>query len=196
MKTPLILLAATICVAACKNPDNGAASSQTTTTSTNLQGEKTNVDRGATAPAGLSQKDKDFVTKAAEGGLLEVQLGQVVDKQAQAADVKAFGQRMVSDHTQADNDLKQLAQTKGLALPTQLDSDHQSTFDKMAKLSGPKLDKKYADDMVDDHEEDIKEFQDEAKNGQDPDVKAFAAKTVPILQSHLQEAKDLKAKHK
>lgn len=182
MKTTLILLAATICVAACKKPESETVSQVTTTLTP--------------APvAQLADKDKDFINKAVEGGMLEVQLGHVVTKQAASPDVKTFGQEMIKDHNAADSDLKTLASTKGLILPTALDSSHQATLDKISGLGGAKLDNEYASDMVDDNDDFVKSFSDEAQNAKDPDVKAFAAKNLPLLQSRLQEAKDLKAKH-
>lgn len=145
--------------------------------------------------AGLADEDRKFVTKAAQGGMLEVALGRHVEQNAESPDVRNFGQRMVTDHSRAEEELRNLAQAKGVTVPTQLDSDHRATYDKLAKLQGAKLDKEYSDDMVDDHEEDVKEFERASRDLKDPELRAWAAKTLPTLQSHLATARDLKAKH-
>jgi putative membrane protein len=103
---------------------------------------------------------------------------------------------MVADHTNAANELQQLATKKGVALPSAMDSSHQSDLDKLSKLNGAKLDKEYTDDMVDDHEEDVKEFRKAAQEVKDPDLRAWAAKMIPTLENHLSMARDLKAQVK
>jgi putative membrane protein len=148
---------------------------------------------GATTTA-LASEDKEFMTKAAIGGMLEVRLGQQAAQKGLSADVKAFGNRMVTDHGKANDELKQLASKKGFMLPTELDENHKEKVDELSKLTGAKFDREYAKDMVDDHEEDVKEFKDAAKNAKDPDLRAWAGKTLPILEDHLKMAKDMKAK--
>lgn len=149
-----------------------------------------------TEPSGLTKSDREFVTKAAQGGMLEVALGQHVSRNASSADVKDFGQRMVTDHSVADEELKNIAASKGVSIPTQLDSDHRATYDKLAKLQGTKLDSEYTEDMVDDHEEDVKAFDRASRELEDPELRAWAAKTLPTLEGHLATARDLKAKHR
>jgi putative membrane protein len=138
-----------------------------------------------------SAKDSTkFATKAAEGGMAEVALGKLALERASNPAVKEFGQRMVIDHTAGNNELKALAAKKSIQLPTDLSSDQKSMMEKLGKLSGPEFDKEYMSDMVKDHEEDVEEFKTQADKGNDRDVKAFAAKTLPTLQSHLQMARD------
>lgn len=137
-----------------------------------------------------------FVMKAAHGGLAEVKLGQLATEKALSADVKAFGQQMVDDHGKANDELKQLAASKGITLPTDLDATHQATYDRLSKLSGAEFDRAYMADMVKDHHEDVNEFRRESKSGSDPDVKAWAAKTLPTLEHHLQMAESTNAKVK
>lgn len=144
----------------------------------------------------LSSEDREFMTEAAQGGMLEVALGNAVASKATSPEVKAFAQRMVTDHGKANSELKQLAAKKGVTLSTQLDSKHNAKVEEMSELSGAKLDKEYADDMVDDHEDDVKEFRKASQNVKDPDLKAWAAKRLPILESHLAMAKDVEAKTK
>jgi putative membrane protein len=130
-----------------------------------------------------------FASKAAQGGLAEVEMGRLAAQRAGDPEVKAFGERMVADHSKANAELKSVASKKGLQLPTDMNSEQKSEMDKLAKLSGAEFDKEYMSAMVDDHEEDVKEFETQAKDGNDADIKTFAGKTLPTLQQHLQMAK-------
>jgi len=140
--------------------------------------------QGSSVPSG----DKHFMEKAAIGGLAEVQLGNLAQQKAASDQVRQFGMRMVQDHTKANDELKRLASSKGLQLPSAVDAKHQQVADKLSKMTGADFDKAYMSDMVSDHKEDIGEFKKEANGGKDPDLKAFAAKTLPTLQEHLQMA--------
>lgn len=135
--------------------------------------------------------DKKFAQKAAIGGLEEVELGKLAVQKASSDAVKQFGQRMIDDHTKANDQLKQVAEKEGINLPQSLDSKHQSKVDKLSKLSGPEFDKAYMKNMVKDHEKDVSEFKNEAQNGSDPNIKQFASTTLPTLEQHLAAAKDL-----
>jgi putative membrane protein len=137
--------------------------------------------------AQLDKKDREFIEKAAAGGMLEVQAGQMAEQKAQSADVKSFGGMLVTDHTAANEELKALAQKKGVALPTALPKKDQKKLDKMAKAKD--FDKTFIKEQgIEDHKHDIKDFTKASKDAKDPDVKAFAAKTLPVLQKHLQTA--------
>ena len=144
----------------------------------------------------MAMADHTFVTKAAHGGLAEVKLGTLATQKADHADVKAFGQQMVDDHSKANDELKQLASSKGITLPTDLDAKDQATYDRLSKLSGAEFDRAYMRDMVADHRTDVNEFRHESQHGADPDVKAWAAKTLPTLEHHLQMAESTDAKVK
>jgi putative membrane protein len=135
--------------------------------------------------------DKTFMKKAAEGGLAEVQLGQLAQQNGQSQDVKDFGQRMVTDHTKANDQLKQIATEKGVTLPTDLNSKDKAEYNRMSKLQGDAFDKAYSKMMVSDHKKDVAEFKREANSGSDPDVKNFASQTLPTLQEHLQMAEKM-----
>lgn len=135
-----------------------------------------------------------FMTAAAQGGMAEVQLGRLAAERGSSDAVKQFGQHMVMDHTKANQELMQVAQRKNVSLPQEVNSDQKSEADKLSKLSGADFDKEYVDYMVKDHEKDAKEFQEQANNGTDADVKAFAAKTLPVIQSHLKMIKEIKDK--
>jgi putative membrane protein len=142
----------------------------------------------------LTNDDLKFVNAAAQGGMLEVELGSKAAQMGTSADVKTFGNHMVTDHSKADAELKALAMRKGVSMPTQLDSDHLKKVNELTKLSGAKFDSEYAKDMVDDHEEDVSEFEKASKDLKDPDLRQWAASTLPTLKSHLEMAKDVKAK--
>ena len=137
--------------------------------------------------------DSEFMTKAASGGMLEVELGKVVAQRATTPAVKQFAQQMVTDHTKANNELKALAARKNLKLPASLGDDQKKVYDEVLTEKGAKLDQKYVSEMVDDHEEDVKEFQEASTKAGDPEVKAFAAKTLPVLQMHLTMIKKIQA---
>ena len=134
--------------------------------------------------AKLSANDKAFMMNAAKGGMMEVEWGKLAGKNGQNADVKKFGNRMVTDHSKANNELMALAKEEGVALPA-------------TKSAGKwKSDKDYMDMMVKDHEKDLAEFQKEAKEGSDPDLKKFADKTSKVVQQHLSMAKEIQGKLK
>jgi putative membrane protein len=133
----------------------------------------------------IEKGDTKFAVEAASGGLTEVALGKIAAEKSVNTRVKNFGSMMVSDHTKANDELIALAKTKNITLPSAPDADDQKTIDDLSKKSGAAFDKAYVDDMVKDHKKDIKAFQDAAKNCADPDLKAFASKTLPVLQKHL-----------
>jgi len=136
----------------------------------------------------------EFMTEAASGGLTEVELGKLASTKATNPEVKKFAQMMVADHTKANTELKALAAKKNVNLPAQPDSDHQSMITGLQGKSGADFDADYVEAMVDDHEEDVAAFEKQAQNSTDPDVKAFAAKTLPTLRKHLETIKAIQAK--
>jgi putative membrane protein len=136
----------------------------------------------ATKSSSLSAKDKTFMKKAARGGMIEVAMGKLAEQNGKSDDVKSFGKRMVTDHSKANDELKSIAAKKGVKLPSKEPSGKWSS------------DKAYMDMMVKDHEKDLAEFQDEASNGSDPDVKKFAEDTAKVVQEHLDLAKQAQSK--
>ena len=138
--------------------------------------------------------DQKFMKQAAQGGEAEVQLGQLAQQKAQSPDVKAFGQRMVNDHSKANDELKQVASEKGVTLPSQPDSKDKAEKERLEKMSGAQFDKAYMNYMVAEHKKDVADFQREATHAKDPAVKNFAQTTLPTLQSHLQEAESIAPK--
>jgi putative membrane protein len=131
--------------------------------------------------------DSSFYKNAAEGGLSEVELGQLAQDKAADPAVKNFGAMMVKDHSAANEKLKALAASKQVSLPSSPSVMQKASKTKLNMMSGESFDKSYIKGMVDDHKKDIKEFQEEASNGKDPDARAFAASTLPVLQTHLQK---------
>jgi putative membrane protein len=163
---------------------NTAAASATTTGST-----------GGTV-SNLSAEDKDFVMKAAQGGMTEVQVGQTAQTKSQSPDVQAFAKKMVDDHSKANDELKQLATTKGLALPAELDTEHKKAVDELSGKSGKDFDKAYMKAMVSDHEKTVSLLQKEMKDARHADLKNWASKILPTVQEHLRMAKDTQKKVK
>jgi putative membrane protein len=137
--------------------------------------------------------DTKFVTEAADGGMAEVELGQLAVEKATSDDVKKFGQRMVDDHSKANEKLKAIAANKKIELPQEPSAKHKATKARLAKLSGTKFDHAYMADMVKDHKTDVAMFHRESNGGADPDVKAFATEALPILKDHLKQAQSLAA---
>jgi putative membrane protein len=156
--------------------------------------DKMTNDSSGTSSAKLAPTDRQFIKKAAEGGLAEVELGKLASEKAESSDVKQFGQRMVDDHTKANDQLKQVASEKGVSVPDKLSAKDAATKARLEKLSGKAFDRAYMRDMVTDHTKDVSEFRMESKNAKDPDVKNFASQTLPTLKDHLKEAKSIAPK--
>ena len=147
-------------------------------------------DTTKTAKAGNTGADHKFVQEAAIGGMAEVELGKLAEQNASSDQVKSFGKRMVDDHGKANDELKTLAQNKNITLPTDLDAKHKALRDRLSKLHGAEFDKAYMQAMLQDHKKDVNEFRHESTSAADPDVKSFAAKTLPTLEEHLRLAQD------
>ncbi|MFC5410028.1 DUF4142 domain-containing protein [Larkinella bovis] len=135
------------------------------------------------------EDDSEFMVKAASGGMMEVELGNLAQQKAQSKAVKDFGAMMVSDHSKANEELKALAASKNLTIPATLSDDHQQHVNDLSKLSGAEFDKEYVKMMVDDHKEDIDLFKEASFDAKDADIKAFAGKTLPTLQKHYDAVK-------
>lgn len=129
--------------------------------------------------------DAKFAVAAANGGMAEVELGTLAQQKAANQKVKDFGSMMVRDHSKANDEMKALAQSKGIVLPTAISADEQKVKNDLSSKSTADFDKAYVSEMIDDHQKDIKEFEDAANNCKDADLKAFAAKTLPTLKMHL-----------
>ena len=159
-----------------------------------------NVNRGA----------QNWTEERLMGGMAEVKLGELASERAQHAEVKAFGRRMVQDHTKAGDELKQVASQYNVQPPMQLDDDHQEQMDRLSKLQGAEFDREYINLMVDNHEKTLSALEDRVeKQGEEPNVQftakesdnpfesglnRWAANTAPVVQQHLEQARQLKEK--
>jgi putative membrane protein len=197
--TTVAVLAISVALARAQGNAQPGANGPGTSTQTGQGSAATPGAPGTAAPAGqrdTQTKSGDakggdaqmFVREAAIGGIAEVELGQLASQKASSADVKQFAQRMVDDHGKANTELKSLAQKKGFTVPTEVDAKHKQTMDKLSKLSGPAFDRAYMDEMRKDHKKDVSEFKQQSMKGSDPDLKAWAATTLPTLQEHMQMA--------
>ncbi len=140
----------------------------------------------AAASSTLSGDDLDFVKNAAKGGMAEVELGRLGEQKASNPEVKNFASRMVRDHSKANHELTSLAASKGVDLPSGKGMMNDATYMKLKVLSGAAFDKAYVSAMVDDHKQDVADFEKESEAAQDPSVRSFAAKTLPTLKEHLE----------
>lgn len=191
-KIAFIFLFVSSLFTACQNRDENGS---TDTSNTNSSKSITDSTRGDKPPADEAvsveniNQSSTFVAKAASGGMLEVQLGQLAAQKATSLRVKDFGKMMITDHSKANDDLKGLAAAQNIVINSVLLPEHQSHLDMMSKLSGDEFDKHYIRMMVEDHNEDINEFEKEAGNLKENKFKEFAAKALPILRKHLDSAR-------
>jgi len=135
--------------------------------------------------------DKKFVKNATEGGMAEVQLGQLAQQKSNNPNVKAYAQKIVDDHTALNNQLQPVAQRFGVAAPAKLDKKDQAEYDKLSALSGDAFDKAYVQAMVADHKKDLQAFKDEASNTYDQQLKTAAKQGTMVISQHYQMAQKL-----
>jgi putative membrane protein len=141
----------------------------------------------------IAGANETFIRNAAEGNMAEVKLGELAQQKAQNPEVQKFAERMIQDHTKANDELKQIASREHINLPTDVSSKDAATYRSLEKLSGPEFDKAYARTMLRDHEKDVNEFKQEVSTAQNGPAKQYAQETLPTLESHLQEAKQMQA---
>ena len=146
---------------------------------------------GSAHAADLSPKDQEFFTKAAAGGMAEVEAAQLALAKSSSAGVQEFAAMMVKDHTKANEKLKKLAKQKNVTLPTEPDAKHQATKKKLQDVSGPAFDQAYVQAQISDHEATEALLKDQIANGKDPDAKAFAKQTLPTVSAHLAKVREL-----
>ena len=154
-------------------------------------GQTNSMSAGSSNGSSMSASDKKFVREAAQGGMAEVELGKLATEKASSPEVKKFGQRMVDDHSKANDQLKEVASSQGITLPNKLSPKDEMTKERLSKLSGEQFDKAYMSDMVKDHTQDVADFERESSSGRDSEVKNFAAQTLPTLKDHLRQAKEI-----
>jgi putative membrane protein len=142
--------------------------------------------------AELAGKEERFLKNAAQGGSAETQLGELAKQKATNKGVKDFAAMIAADHTKANDELKSLAEKKGVELPGDIEIGQKMAREKLERLSGAEFDKEWVQQMIKDHKKTIDLFEDASKDAKDPDVKAFADKTLPTLRGHLQHVEGLK----
>jgi putative membrane protein len=152
---------------------------QTPASSTAIQDSATNA-----GDVGQTMKDKIFLRKAAQGGMAEVKLGQLAAQKGSGDDVRAFGQKMVDDHTKLNNEMAPIADSMGVRLPKDLNKEDQAEYDKLNALSGSNFDMEYLSFMVKDHHKDLREFRQEAASTTDPTLQTAVANATKVIHEH------------
>ncbi|HEY8957676.1 DUF4142 domain-containing protein [Chitinophaga sp.] len=149
------------------------------------------ADTAVTVPA---KTDADFLVEAASGGMTEVQLGQLARDNSMNREIKAFGELVIKDQTESREKLKNLAQSKNIVLPGEISNHQQRIKERLGKKKGEEFDRAYISLMIDEHRKDIREFERAAKNAADPEIRAFAIDRLPVLNAHLDSARNLQKK--
>jgi putative membrane protein len=198
--TVALLVSGLLLIAAAAPASAGARAQNTTDGSGQAHDHSSGAQGDAGASKSVASSDRDFVMTAAHDGMMEVEMGRMAVERASSDDVKQFGQRMIDDHSKANEELMRIATSKGLTVPAQMDAKHQADMDKtkadMGKMTGADFDRHYISMMVKDHEKAVRLFEEQANNGKDADLKSFASTTLPTLQTHLQMARDIDARLK
>ena len=191
--TALLVLASPGCLRETPDQDMVAATETTVTSGTSTTGTLSATTTGSTggSVSSMSPADKEFVIQAGYTGLAEITLSQLALTRSENAEVKAFAQRMVTDHGRNNEELQKLATAKGLALPTALDDARAEVLDKL-RAAGRDFDVRYAAQMVTDHQKAVSDFENAERTLQDVDVRTFVSRTLPVLREHLQHAQRLR----
>lgn len=144
------------------------------------------------ALADVSMADSHFLQKAAQAGNFEVKASEMALKKTKNADIQAFAQHMVEDHKKAGEELKALADKKNVKVSAEPSFTQKASLMMLEKRDGKNFDSKYADDVgVDAHKSAVSLFEKASESADDPEIKAFASKTLPTLKHHLDQAKAL-----
>ncbi|MEP7164333.1 MAG: DUF4142 domain-containing protein [Ferruginibacter sp.] len=189
----ILFVSGLLIIAGCN--DNSSSSTTVTDTSTLVKLEdsaKMGTQKINTGEVAAMQND--FVNKAAMGGMMEVELGRYAQANAGSQGVKDYGKMLETDHSEANQQLKSIAASKNISVPTDMGEEHNMHVKQMESMKGADFDKAYITMMVEDHVKDIEEFKKAAAENSDPDVRKFAADKLPTLQGHLAKAKLLKSK--
>lgn len=175
------------------NKNKGTNDNQQQPNKSNTNTGRDTMSKGSMLPSfrinDQDKEDESFVKEAASGGLMEVELGKLAEQNAENPRVKKFGAMMVKDHSKANDELKSIATSKNINVPANMEDKNMDKVEDLRKKQGAEFDKDYMDLMVDDHEKDIDKFKKQAEDGKDPEIKAFASKTISVLMMHLDSAK-------
>lgn len=151
------------------------------------------VETERTSAAGNMEEDtRNFVEETASSSMMEVELAQLAQQNAQSQEVKDYAQMIEKDHKQANERLKSIAQQKNITIPTEIKDDHRSEIDDLRDKTGEEFDKAYMDKMVSAHEDDISKFENMREDVQDPDLQSWIDNTLTSLRQHLDEAERIK----
>lgn len=142
----------------------------------------------------VSSSDRSFAMKAADGGMAEVKMAELALSKTTNDEVKQFAQRMIDDHSKANQELMSIASTKGITLPAEPSAKHKAMMNKLSAMNGANFDRAYIKHMREDHKADVALFEKQSNAGRDADLKAFAAKTLPTLKEHKMKVEDLSMK--
>jgi putative membrane protein len=173
---------------ACSGSKASSSSDSSATTTDSSKVTTVQTDSSASVMA-----DTAFASKAAISGMAEVALGKMAASKGTDSKVKDFGKMMVMDHGKANAELMSIAKAKNITLPAGLDAEHQAKSDSLSKLSGKDFDRGYVQVMIEGHQKTLALMQSEASGGQDAQLKAFAAKTAPVVQMHLTQIMKIQA---
>lgn len=196
MKKSLVYLGVSVLFATAMSCGNGDTDSKKQAENAN-EAKVDSAKKADTIPAANShmadmKPDADFAVAAADGGMLEVELGKLAVQKGVSSDVKKLGEMMVKDHSKANDELKAAASAKNITLPAALSDKCQKKLSDLTEKKGADFDKAYADLMVSDHKDDIDEFKKEAEKGNDKELSAWAKGKVPVLEHHLMVAEQTK----
>jgi putative membrane protein len=187
------------CAIAQMPPGGGQQAPPTRQTTPGTQPGASPMDQQTTGnqdPTGsAAMMDKAFVRQALQGGMAEVQLGQLAQQKSSNPDVKQFAQKMVDDHTKLGDAMKQVAQQLHVKTPDSLSGKDKSTMAKLNALNGDAFDKAYIKDMVKDHKQDEKDFKQEADNTSNPALKSVASQGGQMISEHLQMIEQIAQKN-
>lgn len=193
-----VAIASASILLSCNNSSDSTTTTDSITTTTPSDADGSVADTGSMATTSgmsatpLEGNDKEFVIKAASGGIMEVEAGNLAQQNAASQRVKDFASMMVRDHTKANDELSSLASAKGLTInKDSIMNAHKEHLDAMKKMTGKAFDDHYVDMMVKDHKKTIADFEKASNDAKDADLKSWAGKTLPVLQLHSDSAQAL-----
>lgn len=184
----LFLPAAALAQSGSQAADTGASQRSATQQSTNANS-KANANAGARS---LNEQDRELIQDLAHANLAEIETGRLALEKTQNPQVRQFAQKMIDDHTKAQQQLAQLAQRKGAQVPQETDFQHKAIATGLRVLDGNTFDERYLQHVgVNDHRRTVDLLEKTQRTARDPDLKSLASKTLPIVQNHLAMARQM-----
>ncbi|MCZ4223101.1 DUF4142 domain-containing protein [Pedobacter rhodius] len=185
-----LAFSAAITFQACQSADKKSSTTKDSVSGDTTMVNGVHVTGSESTEASLDEEGATFLKKAAAGGIMEVEAAKIALTNAKSADVKNFAQQMLTDHTKANKELKELAAKKKIITPDALPAEDQIHVDAMKKMTGTEFDKHYIAMMVTDHEKTVKLFE-QGKQNKDTDLKTWATKTLNVIEGHTAKAKEI-----